>query len=77
MSPKHEQETKLALAQEIIGYTFENERYLLSAITHPSATEGKEVKHSYERLEFLGDSILGPLLPPRPFMPMTALTKAA
>lgn len=62
MPLKHEQETKLARAQEIIGYTFENERYLLSAITHPSATEGKEVKHSYERLEFLGDSILGAIV---------------
>ena len=39
-----------------------NERYLLSAITHPSAIEGKPVKYSYERLEFLGDSILGALV---------------
>lgn len=62
MSLKHEQETKLARAQEIIGHNFENEQYLLSAITHPSATEGKEVKHSYERLEFLGDSILGAIV---------------
>ena len=54
-----EQQRKLAVAQEILGYRFADEQLLLSAITHPSATEGKSVKYSYERLEFLGDSILG------------------
>ncbi len=62
MSMTPEQESKLALAQEIVGHTFENTQYLLSAITHPSATEGRAVKFSYERLEFLGDSILGALV---------------
>lgn len=57
--PRDEQRKKLDLAQDILGYRFTNERYLLSAITHPSAVEGKPVKFSYERLEFLGDSILG------------------
>lgn len=56
---EEEQREKLDLAQDILGYRFENEEYLLSAITHPSAVEGKPVKYSYERLEFLGDSILG------------------
>lgn len=54
-----EQREKLDRAQMILGYRFKQERYLLSAITHPSAVEGKPVKYSYERLEFLGDSILG------------------
>ena len=54
-----EQREKLDLAQDILQYKFKEEKYLLSAITHPSATEGKAVKYSYERLEFLGDSILG------------------
>lgn len=54
-----EQREKLDRAQQILGYRFNQERYLLSAITHPSAVEGKPVKYSYERLEFLGDSILG------------------
>ena len=62
MSMTPEQETKLARAQEIVGHTFENTQYLLSAITHPSATEGRAVKFSYERLDFLGDSILGALV---------------
>lgn len=57
-----EQEQKLARAQEIIDYRFDSEHLLLSAITHPSATEGKSVKYSYERLEFLGDSILGAIV---------------
>lgn len=54
-----EQRKKLDLAQRIIGYEFKNEGVLLSAITHPSAAEGLPVKCSYERLEFLGDSVLG------------------
>ena len=35
---------------------------MVSAITHPSAAEGKSVSASYERLEFLGDSVLGTLV---------------
>lgn len=57
-----EQSRKLARAEEIIGYRFKREQLILSAITHPSATEGKAVKYSYERLEFLGDSILGAIV---------------
>ncbi|WP_251231737.1 ribonuclease III [Adlercreutzia aquisgranensis] len=60
--PTPEQEEKLRLAQQIIGYRFTCEQLLLSAITHPSATEGKSVRYSYERLEFLGDSILGAIV---------------
>ena len=50
---------KLALAQEICGHEFSDRQLLRSAITHPSAVEGQPVSASYERLEFLGDSILG------------------
>lgn len=57
-----EQRSKLALAQQILHHDFENEAYLLSAITHPSAVEGKPARYSYERLEFLGDSILGAIV---------------
>ncbi len=57
-----EQREKLERAQEILGYRFQQEQLLLSAITHPSATEGKSIKYSYERLEFLGDSILGAIV---------------
>ena len=57
-----EQESKLSLAEKILEYSFVDKRYLLSAITHPSATEGLSVKFSYERLEFLGDSVLGAIV---------------
>jgi ribonuclease-3 len=57
-----EQKKKLDRAEEVLGYHFSNSNYLLSSITHPSAVEGKPVKYSYERLEFLGDSILGSIV---------------
>lgn len=50
---------KLERAQEICGRAFNDTSLLRSAITHPSAVEGEPVSASYERLEFLGDSILG------------------
>ena len=67
MEHTEEQREKLELAEKIIGYTFKDKRYLLSAITHPSATEGRSVKFSYERLEFLGDSVLGAIVAARAF----------
>lgn len=47
--------------QEIIGYKFSDEKYLRIAITHSSyAHENKDRNVKYnERLEFLGDSVLG------------------
>lgn len=45
--------------ERIVGHKFEREDLVVSAITHPSAAEGKSVSASYERLEFLGDSLLG------------------
>lgn len=62
MTTTEEQRVKLQKAQEILDYHFKNESVLLAAITHPSATEGRSVKFSYERLEFLGDSILGAIV---------------
>lgn len=62
MTLTDEQRGKLDRMQEILQYRFVNEQFLLSAITHPSAVEGRAVKYSYERLEFLGDSILGAIV---------------
>ena len=43
-----------------LGYRFKNKEYLLTALTHSSyANESRGRVQSYERLEFLGDSILG------------------
>lgn len=51
--------TKVDRTEQIIGYRFKNRELLKSAITHPSAVEGKPVSAGYERLEFLGDSVVG------------------
>ena len=50
---------KVERIQEILGYHFKNTDLIKSAITHPSAVEGQPVSASYERLEFLGDSVVG------------------
>lgn len=43
-----------------LGYSFRNKKLLLSAFTHSSyANESVASVESYERLEFLGDSLLG------------------
>ena len=43
-----------------LGYTFEDISLLENALTHSScANESQGKLHSNERLEFLGDSILG------------------
>ncbi|MCD8315945.1 MAG: ribonuclease III [Eggerthellaceae bacterium] len=62
MQLSSEQLRKLAMAQKAIGHEFQSKAVLLAAITHPSAIEGKPVKYSYERLEFLGDSIVGAIV---------------
>lgn len=51
--------SKIERAQSILGYRFKDPELLKSAITHPSAVEGKPVSAGYERLEFLGDSVVG------------------
>lgn len=53
---------RVKAVEEIVGHHFENEALVVSAITHPSAAEGKPVQTSYERLEFLGDAVLGAIV---------------
>ncbi|MCL1847457.1 MAG: ribonuclease III [Coriobacteriia bacterium] len=50
---------QIAQAEERIGYTFNDKSLLVQALTHPSAAEDDPIHNSYERLEFLGDSLLG------------------
>ena len=47
--------------EERIGYRFRDRKLLLTALTHSSYANERhgEATESYERLEFLGDSILG------------------
>lgn len=48
------------ILEEKIGHKFKNKELLLTALTHSSyANEKHDRSLSYERLEFLGDSILG------------------
>ena len=46
-------------AQTAIGHAFKNPDLLDRALTHRSATPGKAAEWSNERLEFLGDRVLG------------------
>ena len=66
--------------EQKIGYTFQNKSLLQTALTHSSFANEKN-SESYERLEFLGDSILGAVtaeflysyVPPLPEGQMTRL----
>ena len=53
---------RVAEAERVCGHHFVNQDLIVSALTHPSAAEGRPVSASYERLEFLGDSILGAIV---------------
>lgn len=53
---------RLAQAEAIVGHRFSDRTLLEHALTHPSACENQPVWASYERLEFLGDSILGAII---------------
>lgn len=50
---------RIAAAERILGYEFKDKPLLGAALTHPSAIDKTKALHDYERLEFLGDSILG------------------
>ena len=50
-------ERHLEKLEQNIGYTFKNKKLLITALTHTSYAYENKVK-SYERLEYLGDSIL-------------------
>ena len=52
-----DQESKLIQCQKIIGYQFKDPSLLLSALTHASGASHR--LDSNERLEFLGDAVLG------------------
>lgn len=48
--------------QTAIGYTFKNSEFLMLALIHKSAGDGKSGFESNERLEWLGDRVLGLLV---------------
>lgn len=49
----------LAALQRRLGHTFADKALLTRALTHRSAAPDASAAHSYERLEFLGDRVLG------------------
>ncbi|MCL2655361.1 MAG: ribonuclease III [Coriobacteriia bacterium] len=52
---------RLQRAEELLGHCFADRALLQQALTHASATEGNP-EDDYERLEFLGDSVVGFLI---------------
>lgn len=54
-----QREERLDELEELLGYEFNRRRTLLRATTHPSFVSNSDRRgDSYERLEFLGDSVL-------------------
>lgn len=60
--PSPEEERSLRTLEKSIGYRFRNLTLLRRAVTHPSIAEEHRGCDDNQRLEFLGDSILGALL---------------
>lgn len=50
---------RMTLAEKIVGRAFRDRELLKLALTHPSAVDNGAGEGVYERLEFLGDSVLG------------------
>lgn len=50
------------LQKKVLGYVFKDKELLMEALTHSSYISENEDVKCYERLEFLGDSILGALI---------------
>jgi ribonuclease III len=59
MSGPRKHDAQLKELESRIGYTFEDRGLLREALTHGSVTDGKRSVRSYDRLEFLGDRVLG------------------
>ncbi len=65
MSPPESQDhttehsARLAAAEDAIGHRFGDPRLLDRALTHPSYSDDPGGRSDYERLEFLGDAVLG------------------
>ncbi|MDR2547066.1 MAG: ribonuclease III [Lachnospiraceae bacterium] len=63
-APESRRSDSVNILEAKIGYIFNDELLLLEAITHSSYTNEQTIYHmpSYERLEFLGDAILGAVI---------------
>jgi ribonuclease-3 len=52
----------LSLLEKKLGYTFKDKELLREALTHPSFDSGTRDTRDNQRLEFLGDSVVGCIL---------------
>jgi len=52
-------QARLDRAERITGHRFADRGLLQRALTHPSASEDRDPSGYYERLEFLGDAVVG------------------
>lgn len=59
MSGPRKQDVRLAELEQRIGHMFKDRALLREALTHGSALDGAKKRRSYDRLEFLGDRVLG------------------
>jgi len=60
MTKTGKHEARFAALEERIGHVFKDRELLREAMTHASALDGKRgQRRSYDRLEFLGDRVLG------------------
>ena len=57
--PAANHDAKSSALEERIGYVFKNRALLREALTHGSVHEGQKRRRDYDRLEFLGDRVLG------------------
>ncbi len=62
-APARDQLTRLEMAETLLGHRFADRTLLAEALTHRSATQpkrrGRKAANSNERLEFMGDRVLG------------------
>jgi len=56
MKPEHR---RLSMLEKSIGYVFQDKDLAMRALTHSSYGDGRRKTPDYERLEFLGDRVLG------------------
>jgi ribonuclease III len=60
LTAARKQDVRLDELEQRIGYAFKDRALLLEALTHASALDsGRKQRRSYDRLEFLGDRVLG------------------
>ncbi len=65
-TPGGKHDARLDALEQRLGHVFKNRALLAEAMTHASALDGKKgARRSYDRLEFLGDRVLGAIVAER------------